>query len=214
MKSRWQPPKQPTKMAFLRKKPAVQVTPTWMVVGLGNPGSEYRGTRHNVGFDVIEKLAGRNHMILNRAKHQARISLGMIGDTGVLLVKPITYMNNSGRAVAPLAKEFNIKTENVLVIADDLDLQVGRVRIKPKGSAGGHNGHKSIIALLGTSEYPRVKIGIGAVDRSETIDHVLGTFDREEQGVIAQAIDRATKGVELCVTAGLDAGMNEVNQGG
>jgi len=161
---------------MFKKKAQPIAPPEWIVVGLGNPGPEYRGTRHNVGFDVVDLLAERHKIKLDKSKHRSRYGIGVVGDTTVLLVKPLTYMNLSGQAVAPLAREHGIKPERILVVADDLDMKVGRVRLKPKGSAGGHNGHKSLIASLGTQEYPRLKIGIGSVDRTETIDHVLGAF--------------------------------------
>jgi PTH1 family peptidyl-tRNA hydrolase len=184
-----------------------------MVVGLGNPGPEYRGTRHNVGFEAIERLADKHRIKIDRSKHQARLGVGTIGSTTVLLVKPLTYMNLSGRAVALLAKEYGLKPERILVVADDLDLVTGRVRLKPKGSAGGHNGHKSLIQSLGTQEYPRLKIGIGSVDRSETIDHVLGAFKGDERDTIARALERAVEGIERLVEQGLEPALNFVNEG-
>lgn len=183
-----------------------------MIVGLGNPGGEYRGTRHNVGFEVIDVLAERHKVKLDRAKHSARFGVGKVGDTSVLLVKPLTFMNLSGRAVAPLAKEFGLSPDKILVIADDLDLRLGRNRLKPSGSAGGHNGHKSLIALLGTQDYPRLKIGIGAAN-GQTIEHVLGSFTPDERDVISQAIKSAATGVETVVNQSLEAGMNFVNVG-
>ena len=199
---------------LFRRKPKDSVVPEWIVVGLGNPGGEYRGTRHNLGFEVIDTLADRHKIKLDRGKHNARVGLGKIGETGVLLVKPMTYVNLSGRAVAPLARQYGLKPERVLVVADDLDLRLGRVRLKPGGSAGGHNGHKSLIASLGTSEYPRLKIGIGAASGEPTIDHVLGSFTPIEREVIDAAIGRAADGVEAVVERGVEAGMNLVNVGG
>jgi PTH1 family peptidyl-tRNA hydrolase len=122
-------------------------------------------------------------------------------------------MNLSGAAVAPFVRDFGLKAERVLVIADDLDLTVGRVRIKPKGSAGGHNGHKSLIQAIGSQDYPRIKIGIGSVDRSQTIDHVLSPFTREERDSIQIAIQRAADAAEKVIDEGLEAGMNLANAG-
>jgi len=187
------------------------LTPLWIVVGLGNPGPEYRGTRHNVGFEVVDMLAERFRIKLDKSKHQSRYGIGEIDGIPVVLMKPLTYMNLSGRAVAPMAKEHRIPPERILVVTDDLDLVTGRVRLKPKGSAGGHNGHKSLIASLGTTEYPRLKIGIGSVDRTETVDHVLGTFKPDERDLIAVALRRAVDGVVAVVSAGVEAGMNLVN---
>jgi PTH1 family peptidyl-tRNA hydrolase len=181
-------------------------------VGLGNPGAEYRGTRHNVGFEAIELLSDRHRIKVDRSKNQARYGIGQIGEITVALIRPLTYMNLSGRAVAPFAKEFSIPAERILVVTDDLDLVLGRVRLKPKGSAGGHNGHKSIIASLGTTEYPRLKIGIGSVDRANTVEHVLGNFNPVERKMINEAIALAADGVEIAVQDGIDRALNRVNE--
>ena len=199
-------------MMFRRTSKPVE-PPEWLVVGLGNPGGEYRGTRHNVGFEVIDLLAERHKIKLDRGKHNARVGIGKVDGVSVVLVKPMTFMNLSGRSVAPLAREFNLKPERVLVVADDLDLRLARLRLKPGGSAGGHNGHKSVIAALGTTEYPRLKIGIDAAVDSPTIDHVLGPFTPQEREAIKLAIRRAVEGVEAVVCQGLAAGMNLVNVG-
>jgi peptidyl-tRNA hydrolase, PTH1 family len=195
---------------MFRRKPTPTVHPEWLIVGLGNPGAEYKGTRHNVGFEVIELLAERHRIKLDTSKHRARIGVGQIGGVPVALAKPLTYMNLSGQSVAPLARMYGIKPERILVVADDLDMVVGRTRLKPKGSAGGHNGHKSLIAALGTNEFPRLKIGIGSADTG-AIDHVLGKFDREELDVIKEAIHRSADGVETTVQQGLEAAMNQIN---
>ncbi|RYG45449.1 aminoacyl-tRNA hydrolase [bacterium] len=190
------------------------MTPLWIIVGLGNPGPEYRGTRHNVGFDVIDLLAQKHKIKLDRSKHKAKYGLGMIDGTPVLLVKPLTFMNLSGQAVAPFLREHGVKPDRLLVVADDLDLVLGRVRIKPKGSAGGHNGHRSIIALVGTEDYPRLKIGIGSVDKSKTIHHVLGSFKPDERVVAKEAIDISIDAIERIVGTSLEHGMELVNPRG
>ncbi len=196
---------------FWKRKPPTSARPEWMIVGLGNPGAEYSGTRHNVGFDVIDLLAQRVRAKLDRGKHRARVGMAKVGDATVLLVKPLTYMNLSGQAVAPLAREHGLPAERILVIADDLDLQVGRVRLKPKGGSGGHNGHKSLIASLRSDEYPRIKIGVGKADGSSTIDHVLGSFDREELALIKSAKGLAVDGCIAVVEQGLERAMTVVN---
>lgn len=185
-----------------------------MIVGLGNPGPEYKNTRHNVGFDVIDLLAKRHRIKVDRAKHKAKYGLGMVADTPVLLAKPLTFMNASGQAVAPLMREHGMKPEHVLVVADDLDMVLGRVRLKPKGSAGGHNGHRSLIASLGTQDYPRLKIGIGSVDKSKTLHHVLGPFHPDEREDAKAALELAADAVELVVGRNLEAGMELVNPRG
>lgn len=187
---------------MFRKKPQVEVIPKWMIVGLGNPGPEYRGTRHNVGFEVIDKLAQRNGIRIERGREKALLGIGSIGRQNVALVKPLTYMNLSGQSVGPLARRYGIKPERILVIADDLDLTVGKVRLKEKGSSGGHNGHKSIIASLQSQEYPRLKIGIGDVDRQETIDHVLSAFSRTERDTVNDSIESAAVATELFIEEG------------
>lgn len=195
---------------FWRKAP-VGAKPEWIIVGLGNPGIEYAGTRHNVGFEVIDLLAEKLRIKMDRGKHRARVGSGLVGQTPVLLVKPLTYMNLSGQSVAPLAREHGVPVDHVLVVADDLDLKTGRVRLKPKGSAGGHNGHKSLIASLRSDEYPRIKIGVGRVHRSETIDHVLSPFEQDEQLVIKAAKALAVEGCIAVVEQGLERAMSVVN---
>ena len=198
---------------MFRKKIAPEVKPEWMVVGLGNPGPEYRGTRHNVGFDVVDRLGERFRIKLDRSKHRARFGVGLIGETPVVLVKPLTYMNLSGHAIAPLAREYAIEPPRILVVADDLDLPLGRLRLRAEGSSGGHNGHKSLIASLGTQAYPRLKIGIGSVHRSQTIDHVLGPFVGEERDIAGQVVARAVDGVERVIQDGVEGALTFVNAG-
>jgi peptidyl-tRNA hydrolase, PTH1 family len=189
-------------VSFFRRKPQESIQPEWLIVGLGNPGAEYRGTRHNVGFDVIEEVAKRHKIKLDKSRNRALTGAGRIDGTPVLLVKPLTYMNLSGQAVAPIAKANGVKPERVLVIADDLDLSLAKVRLKMKGSAGGHNGHKSIIGSLGTQEYPRIKIGIGASRKGQTIDHVLSPFLPDEREEVSSALQTAADMVEALLTRG------------
>ena len=138
--------------------------------------------------------------------------MGVIAGHGVVLVKPLTYMNLSGQAVAPFLKEFAINPDHVLVVTDDLDLPVGKVRFRTKGSAGGHNGHKSLIHSLGTQEYPRIKIGIGK-GPDDTIDHVLGRFHPDEFTDVKRCLERAAKGIEVVLTDGVDNGSLAINSG-
>ena len=173
---------------MFRKKQTPQVVPEWMIVGLGNPGPEYRGTRHNVGFEVIDEIAAKHRIQVSTRRHQALYGTGEVDGYRVALVKPMTYMNLSGQAVAQIAKSFGVVPKHIIVVADDLDMEVGKVRRRMKGSSGGHNGHKSIIASLRTEDYPRVKIGIGK--SGPTIDHVLSRFNPEEREKIMAAIDR------------------------
>ena len=181
-----------------------------MIVGLGNPGAQYKGTRHNVGFEVIDKLAEKHKLPVRENREHALIGIGEIRGVPVMLVKPMTFMNISGQSVGPLMRRNNIPVERLLVITDDLDMVVGRVRLKPKGGSGGHNGHKSIIAALASEEYPRLKVGIGAADGKGS-DHVLGKFNPEERTDINRAVDRCVGVVETWLVDGLDAALNEAN---
>lgn len=196
---------------MFRRKPKPSEPSEWLIVGLGNPGPEYRGTRHNIGFEVIEELSKRHAIKIDRSRAKARIGSGRICGVAVTLAKPMTYMNLSGQAVAPLLRELNLKPERLLVIADETDLPLGRVRLRAKGGPGGHNGHKSIIASLGTQEYPRLRLGIGRVDKSRTVDHVLGHFDFGESPVAAEMIKGAADAVELVMELGVEAAMSRVN---
>lgn len=197
---------------MFRKKPLTPtLPPEWLVVGLGNPGPEYKGTRHNVGFELIDRLAERHKIKLDRSKHQARYGAGTLFETSVVLVKPLTFMNLSGRAVAPLMRDFALKPERVLVVADDTDLAPGRLRLRAEGSAGGHNGHKSLIASLGTQVYPRLKIGIGRTAKDDTIDHVLGPFHPDERPDVEAALKRCELAIEALFRRGLEAAMQEAN---
>ena len=196
---------------MFRKKPQPPVENVeWMIVGLGNPGAEYRGTRHNVGFAVVELLADRHKLKIARGRNKAMLGIGPIAGHSVALVKPLTYMNLSGQAVGPLARSFNLKPSHVLVIADDLDLPLGKLRLRAKGSPGGHNGHKSLMAFLQTNEYPRIKIGIDCVDKGRTIDHVLSTFDRDERETIDAAIRHAAEVSEAVVNGNWEEGLRLV----
>lgn len=197
-------------MFFRRRKPTVQ--PEWIVVGLGNPGVKYAGTRHNVGFEVVELLAARHRIKLDQAQHQARLGLGLVDSVGVALVKPLTYMNRSGRAVAPLARKYGITPDRILVVADDLDLPTGKVRLRQKGSAGGHNGHKSLIESLGTTEYPRIKIGIGR-PKDQTVDHVLSKFHPEERQTVREALELAADVVESVLRDGIERAISRFPAG-
>jgi PTH1 family peptidyl-tRNA hydrolase len=182
-----------------------------LVVGLGNPGKEYQETRHNVGFRVIDLLAARHAIDLRKHRHQSVYGEGRIEGAGVLLAKPLTYMNLSGVAVAALARYHGIIPAGVLVVCDDVNLPLGRLRLRTRGSAGGHNGLKSIIGSLGTSEFPRLRIGVGAPDGQPMVNHVLGPFNRREREIIDAALATAADAVELYLREGIEAAMNRYN---
>jgi len=201
-------------MRWFRKPRDPALPPEWMIVGLGNPGPEYANTRHNVGFLVVEELARRHGLKLAKAKHRAMFALGQIEGVPALLVKPLTFMNLSGEAVRGFVREHGLPPDRVLVVADDMALQLGRVRLKPKGGAGGHNGHKSIIQALGSQNYPRLKVGIGSADPGAAVDHVLGKFTPDELPEVRRAVELAAQGCEWVLTEGVERAMNRINPAG
>ncbi len=183
-----------------------------LIIGLGNPGAQYERTRHNVGFHVVDHLATQQHWHWER-KGRAMIASGTLENEKVVLVKPLTYMNNSGEAVNDLLHWYKLQPADLLVVCDDLDLPVGQVRLRPKGSAGGHNGVGSIIHYLHTNEFPRLRIGIGrpAHQHAETIDYVLGIPPTDEQIQLALGEDKALEAIPLLISRGLDATMSSIN---
>ena len=182
-----------------------------LIVGLGNPGEEYADTRHNLGFKVVEELARRYRVKLrNDAKRRARVAkIVDIGD-GVLVAQPTTFMNLSGSAVRDVASFHKVTSPDLLVVVDDADLPLGRLRIRRRGSAGGHNGLKSVIQELGTVEFPRLRIGVGR-QPGELKNHVLGRFDAEEKAKIGAAVGRAADAAELFAREDILAAMNMFN---
>ena len=194
---------------MFRKKAPV----SWLVVGLGNPGAKYENTRHNVGFMTADALAGRNGEPIRRVKYHALTSEAVIGGQSVLLMKPTTFMNLSGQAVSEAARFYKIPADHVLVISDDVDLPLGKLRIRKSGSAGGHNGLKNIIQLLGTDQFPRLKIGVGGKPHPDynMADWVLGQFQGEDKKTIDAAVARAADAVECLLSDGIDRAMNQYN---
>jgi PTH1 family peptidyl-tRNA hydrolase len=182
-----------------------------LIVGLGNPGREYEHTRHNVGFQVAEELAHRYRVTLkNRGSWKARVAkIAEIGE-GVLLAEPTTFMNLSGRAVREIASFHKLAPSDVLIVVDDADLPLGRLRLRTSGSAGGHNGLKSIIQELGTIEFPRLRVGVGR-QAGELKSHVLGRFSTEESDQIEAAVKRAADAAELFARENILAAMNRFN---
>ena len=150
----------------------------YVVVGLGNPGKQYENTRHNVGFNVIDILAKEYGISVTKIKHKALIGEGRIGTEKVLLVKPQTYMNLSGETLIDIYKYYKVDMENIIVIYDDIDLEVGKLRIRKKGSAGTHNGMRSVVQHLNSDRFPRIRLGIGASGKRDIIDHVIGGFTK------------------------------------
>ncbi|MFT8872654.1 MAG: aminoacyl-tRNA hydrolase [Sporolactobacillus sp.] len=183
------------------------------IVGLGNPGAEYAKSRHNIGFDVIDRLMEVCDATLNRHKFCAQFGKTVIGRQEIVLVKPLTYMNASGEAVAPLLRFYHGEAAELLVVQDDMDLPVGKIRVRAKGSSGGHNGMKSLIQHLHTEEFSRIKVGIGHPERTQraVISHVLNGFSAEEQPLIAAAILRAAAAAAAWVDRPLVDIMNQYN---
>ena len=184
-----------------------------LVVGLGNPGSEYRDTRHNVGFLVVDEIARRWRLSDGwREKFEALHVKAAVGDEAVIAAKPLTFMNLSGQAVAGLAAFYKIDPADVLVVTDDVALPLGRLRARPEGGAGGHNGLKSIIQHLGTQAFPRVRGGVGrGDDRRDLVDHVLGRFEAGERDTVSAAVLRAADAAEMFISEGIERVMSAFN---
>ena len=184
-----------------------------LIVGLGNPGARYLYTRHNIGFAVVESIAAQCKLTFTDTEHQALAGETILWQSPVILVKPLTYMNASGEAVSALAELYAIASDRILVIHDDIDLPLGRVKIVAGGGAGGHKGISSIINHLGTNKFPRIKIGIGRPqDATPVVDYVLSRFTAEEQAVMADTMDLLLQGVRLFLEKGIMAAMNHVNR--
>ena len=186
----------------------------FIIVGLGNPTAQYEGTRHNAGFDVIDVLAEKYNISVDARKCRAFCGKGVIAGQKVLLVKPQTYMNLSGESVGGIVNYYKIDPESdLLVIYDDISLDVGQLRIRKKGSAGGHNGIKSIIAHLGTTVFPRIKVGVGEKPKNyDLADYVLGHFSKQERELMEEGYEHASDAVEQIVQGEIEAAMNVFNK--
>ena len=186
----------------------------YIIVGLGNPDRKYQNTRHNIGFDVIDVIADKNHITVGERKHKALIGKGIVGGQKVVLVKPQTYMNLSGESVREVIDFYKIDEKNeLIVISDDVSLDVGQIRIRKKGSAGGHNGLKNIILHLGHDEFQRVRMGVGEKPEDyDLVDYVLGHFPKEEREIMDESAGRAADAIEVMITDGADAAMNQYNK--
>jgi len=183
------------------------------IVGLGNPGSQYKGTRHNVGFDVVDELARRESVGFESAPAEALIAKWRRPDGPVLLVKPLTFMNLSGQAIGELTRYFKIELGDLIVIVDEVHLPLGKLRARKRGSAGGHNGLKSVIAHLG-DEFSRLRMGVGrGADQRNLADHVLSRFEKDEAAEVERMTARAADAAEMFITSGIEAVMNAFNGG-
>ncbi len=183
----------------------------YIIVGLGNPGKQYDHTRHNIGFITVDYLAGQHHIKINKIKHKAIVGEGLIKGEKVLLVKPQTFMNLSGQSVREIINYYKIEPDKLIVIYDDVDLETGKIRIRKKGSAGTHNGMRSIIYDIQSDLFPRIRIGVGRDDRIELSSYVLSKFKKEEIDSIEKAVIDSAKAVEALIEHGIDNAMNEYN---
>ena len=186
----------------------------YIIAGLGNPGKEYENTRHNIGFDVIDRLAEEENIAVMESKHKALIGKGYVAGQKVILAKPQTFMNLSGESIREIVDYYKVDdTAELIVISDDISLDVGQIRIRKKGSAGGHNGIKNIIANLGSSVFPRIKVGVGEKPKGyDLADYVLGKFSKEDRVLMEEGYDLACEASALIMQGAIDQAMNEYNQ--
>jgi len=186
----------------------------YIIVGLGNPGRDYENTRHNIGFDVVDKLAEQENIGIMEKKHKAIIGKGVIAGEKCILAKPQTFMNLSGESVRALLDYYKVdETADLIVISDDISLDVGQIRIRKKGSAGGHNGLKNIIAHLGHDTFMRVKMGVGEKPKGwDLADYVLAHFSPQEREAMEEAVERAADAIRMMIAEDADAAMNEFNR--
>ncbi len=186
----------------------------YIIVGLGNPGKEYAGTRHNIGFDVIDKIAEQESISVLEKKHKALIGKGVVEGFKCILAKPLTFMNLSGESVRELVDYYKVdETAELIVIEDDISLEPGQLRIRKKGSAGGHNGLKNIIAHLGHDSFIRIKMGVGEKPKGyDLADYVLGQFGKDERKAVDDAAGRAADAIRMILNHDVDTAMNEYNR--
>ena len=186
----------------------------FVIVGLGNPSKEYENTRHNIGFDTIDAIADKYHIQVAELKHKAKIGKGYIGGDKVILAKPLTFMNLSGESVRAIIDYYKVDVETELVvISDDISLLPGQLRIRKRGSAGGHNGLKNIIQHVGGDNFQRIRMGVGEKPKEyDLVDWVLGHFNKEDRIAVDEAIQKAVQAGEIILTDGADAAMNEFNR--
>ncbi|WP_027625385.1 aminoacyl-tRNA hydrolase [Clostridium lundense] len=182
----------------------------FLIVGLGNPGKEYEHTRHNIGFDAVDVISHKYNIDINRVKFKGMYGEGNIDGQKVILLKPLTYMNLSGESVREIVNFYKINSKNVIVIYDDVDLEIGRLRIRVKGSSGGHNGIKSIIYQLGTEEFVRLRLGVGKAER-DMVSHVLGKFSKEDRDSIEKVLNSAAEATSTIIDQSPEVAMNKFN---
>jgi peptidyl-tRNA hydrolase, PTH1 family len=185
----------------------------YLIIGLGNPGSKYENTRHNVGFDTIDYISGQFGIKVSKSKHKALIGDGNIHGEKVILVKPQTYMNLSGESVRELVEWYKVPMNNIILIYDDIDLAMGSIRVRPKGSSGTHNGMKSVIYQVQSDDFPRVRIGIGRPPEGwDLADYVLSKFNSEDRKIINESVKGAAEAVAAIIKTGVETAMNKYNK--
>lgn len=185
----------------------------YIIIGLGNPTDKYQATRHNIGWDAITRISDDYRISLDIKQHKALCGKGYIEGEKVIIAQPLTFMNLSGESVRALIDYYKVTPEEIIVIYDDISLEVGQLRIRKKGSAGGHNGIKSIIQHLGTDEFPRIKVGVGDKPKDwDLADYVLSRFQAEEQPTIREALKDTSEACKMIITSGIEAAMNHFNK--
>lgn len=185
----------------------------FLVIGLGNPGNRYDNTKHNVGFETVDLLAEKYNIKLSKLKHKALYGDGTIENKKVILSKPQTYMNLSGESVRDMAEWYKIPMQNIIIIYDDIDLQLGKIRVRPKGSSGTHNGMRSVLYHIQSEDFPRIRIGVGRPPEGwDLADYVLSKFSSEERKVINESILQAAEAVPVIIKSGTEAAMNKYNR--
>lgn len=183
----------------------------YLIVGIGNPGDNYKFTRHNVGFDTIDILSDKLRIDLNKNKFKGLLGEGRYKDEKIFLLKPMTYVNLSGESVMEIKNFYKIPLENIIIVYDDVSLDTGRLRIRKKGSSGGHNGMKSIIKNIGSDKFPRVKVGIGNPQHG-LVTHVLGKFDQEDRLLVDKAMEAASDAILTIIEEGIEIAMTQYNR--
>lgn len=183
----------------------------YLVVGLGNPENDYANTRHNMGFNVVNKLAEKYEVSVNRNKFKALYGIGTINDEKIIFLKPQTFMNLSGESVAEVVNYYKISLDKVLVIYDDMDIEPGKIRIRKSGSPGSHNGIKSVTHCLNSQNFPRVRVGIGKPTDNNFMEYVIGAIDEEDRSILQDGVDKATNAVCAILEHGIDFAMNKFN---
>ena len=183
----------------------------YVIAGLGNPGKKYENTRHNMGFITIDQLAEKHNIKTDKLKFKALVGEGRIAGQKVLLVKPQTYMNLSGESIREVMNFYKLEPENLIVIYDDIDIEAGTLRIRKFGSAGTHNGMKSVVYQLQSDRFPRIRLGIGSKKKGDLVNFVIGGFSKEEVPVLEEAVNHAVLAIECIIEDGIDKAMNQYN---